>query len=166
MKKRILFIVCILIATLSSQAQDVKVKSPSPDLKVEFKRCISNNDMTFIDIVVTNTSKQDTKINCRNWISIYDDEGNVYNNENLIDGKYRVYIATSNTNTQPLTSTIEIPAGIGYKARIIIADGFDNYATEVKLLKVNFTWDIFGSRVYGSWSTDFIELRNLPIVRE
>ena len=166
MKRKIIFIVWSLIIATTAQSQEVTVKSPSPDLKVEFKRCISGNDITFIDILITNTSGQSTKINCKTDIDIYDDEGNIYNNKNTTTGKYNVYIASSNTNNQPLKSMIEIPAGISHKARIIIADGFDKYATEVKLLKLNFSWDVFNTKTYGLWLIDSIELRNLPITRE
>jgi len=165
-RKIILVLFCIVAAAVSTQAQEVTVKSPSTDLKVEFKRCIANDDMAFIDILITNKSNRDTKIDCRDWITVYDDEGNVYGNKNLDIGKYNVYIATSSTDNQPLNSRIEIPAGIAYKVRIIMLGGFDKYATIVKLLKIEFAWNVFDTKISGSWVNDAIELREIPITRE
>jgi hypothetical protein len=167
MKKRIVLAVFSLIM-MAAQAQEVTVKSPSPNLKVEFKRCIANSGMAFIDILITNASKQDTKIDCRPRLGIYDDEGNVYDNyEWTPTGKYKVYIATSNTDSQPLECAgFDIPAGISYKLRIIVVDGFDKYATIVNLLKIDFNWNVFGTKSYGMWVGDTFELRNLPITWE
>jgi len=165
MKKIIFIAVCSLIIATSVQAQEVAVKSPSLDLKVEYKRCITTNNVAFIDVLITNTSGQDTKIRY-NGISIYDDEGNVYNNDNLPYGQHIIKLTTGNTNREPLNSIIVLPAGISYKARIAITGGFDKYATMIKLLKINFSWDVFSTKVYGQWIGGEFELRNLPIVRE
>lgn len=166
--KIIILVVCsLIIATAFSTQAQVSVKSPSANLKVEFRRCITNSDLAFIDILITNTSKQDTKIQCWGWIEIYDDEGNVYNNKDTSDHyKQKIYISDNSNSRPEANETITIPAGIAYRARIILLDGFDKFATEVKLLRITFNWDVFNTKTYGNWLTDSIELRNLPIVRE
>ena len=167
MKRFFLLVVCGLVLAVSVQAQGIIAKSPSPELKVEFKRCIAEEGRAFIDILITNASRRDTKIDLsRGWIDVYDDEGNVYNNNNITGDEYNVYIASSNVDSQPLASVVEIPAGIAYKARVILSGGFDKYAVAVQLLKISFTWNVFNSRTSGSWETSAIEFRNLPIIRE
>ena len=168
LQMRIVLTVLTFILVLPLQAQKVTVKSPSPNLKVEFKRCVENEDMTYIDILITNKSEQNTRLSCSGAgsMELYDNEGNIYKNPYSTSGKYKLYIATSNKDIQPLTSSIEIPAGIAYKAKIIVLDGFDKDATMIDLLKINFTWNVFDTKTYGSWERDSFELRNLPIVRE
>lgn len=166
MKRKILLVVCSLMLAVSVQAQNITVKSPSPELKVEFKRCIATESSAFIDLLITNASPRDTKISLNmQWINIYDDEGNVYNNSRS-SGRYNVYVASGVTDSEPVSGSTEIPAGISYKARVMLPGGFDKYATMVQLLKIEFTWNVFGTRIYGSWSTDSFEVRNFPIVRE
>ena len=172
MKQQIILTVCGFMMATTALTQ-VTVKNPSPNHNVEFRRCIQTDDNAFIDLMITNTSNQDTKIRL-GGIEIYDDEGNTYKDTDRSGsgwstGPAKVFIATSTTDNSPLRSSdILIPEGTFYRVRIMISGGFDKYAAEIKLLKLDFVWDLNTNariRIRPS-GPDQIEVRNFPIIRE
>ena len=168
MKQQIILTVCGFMMATTALTQ-VTVKNPSPNHNVEFRRCIQTDDNAFIDLMITNTSNEDTKIRL-GAIEIYDDEGNLYKDTRIgHTGPAKVFIVTSTTDNSPLRSSeISIPERTFYRVRIMISGGFDKYAAEIKLLKLDFVWDLNTNariRIRPS-GPDQIEVRNFPIIRE
>lgn len=166
MKQKLLLFICVLLAGVPAYAQIVG-KSPIPEIKISFKRCIVEGDGAYIDVLITNTSAK----SCRfafdygdNGLSIYDDEGNVYNNAHVSQiADYKVYPTIGD---ERIVGTTEIPAGISQKVRIVIANRFNEYAAGLQLVSINFSWDAFGTRDYGNYRTGKFELRDLPVIRD
>ena len=155
MKLQIILAVCGFIMATTAQEQ-VTVKSPSSNHKIEFRRCIQTDDDALIDFMITNISNVDIVYSLQN-IQIYDDEGNVHTDGNR---KGRPLFSSTDNRLSPNVSAT-IPVGGFSRVRIIVSGGFDQYATKVILLKMNFGW-----RENDSPFWDSIELRNFPIIRE
>lgn len=157
MKQKIILAVCSFFLVASAHSQ-VTVKSSAREFKVEFKRCITNKDLTFIDFLITNLSDLDYCL--YHWEpSIYDDEGLVYQKE-------KVYLAGDKDYKKLSPSEgIVIPSGITYRARIVVVDGFNKYATKLQLLQFKFLWKPNNIAGYLP-GNGIIEIRNIPIVRE
>jgi hypothetical protein len=140
----------------SAAVANVIVRNTEPDLKIEFKRCIARNGVAYIDFSITNTSRKDTKMEFyHSGVTIYDNEGSIYRD---------AYVGTTNTSVR--VGIIDIPSEIPYGLRVVVREGFDPSTTEIKLLKVGYNWDVFGTKSHGWWETNSFEMRNIPISKE
>lgn len=145
--KKISFFALLMLLSLGIEAQ-VKVKSPHPDIKVKFLRCIESGGTAVIEFTVNNLSNQDKELNlssCCGYSTSYDDEGNLYEDANIQISE-RIGPAIS----------IVFPSNIPVKCKLHI-EKISQYATE-------FSKATLGLLLRGEYKS--IEFFNIPIVRD
>ncbi|WP_129662035.1 hypothetical protein [Bacteroides fragilis] len=143
--KKISFFALFMLLSLGIEAQ-VKVKSPHPDVKVKFLRCVEAGGSAILEFTVNNLGDKDTQFDIVGWQSkLYDDEGNVYTN------------LKAQISGRPMATAIELfPSNIPVKCKIHI-ENISQYASEFLkcLIPIN---------AYSSGKT--IEFLNVPITRD
>jgi len=192
MKQIIMIAVHCFMVIMATQAQTQAIISkepmitevPNQYLIVLAERCIMKNNTAHIDILIVNTSSdtnanRNTFINPLPWgnawiqftpsIEIRDNQGVIYNNENLNPRNYKIYISPYYRDPKEkiislFVTPVEIPMGYTQRIQITVVGGFDKSATMIERLKVNFFWNKFSPNLYEAPGT--VELRNVPIYRE
>ena len=162
MKKILLILMAMFAIGLQNvSAQDaIKIVTNHPDFKIKVKRCAASGKTVIIDLILTNGGINDIeKINLYSrglWVcsEAYDDEGNIYNCDNI---KMKV---ANRPNYDSSTGEFSIPTGVPMKVSICI-EGVPQSAENIARLKLFFDcpkWGLNGDKP--------VRINNIPISRD
>ena len=162
MKKLLLFAAISLYA-LTSFAQ-VSVSSGNPNLDVKVKRSFAFGSDVAIDLIVTSNTDWETIcfgviMGSKIGVIIYDDEGNMYDNEFEVR-KYngsRIWFESDGEQSYE-ARIVRVSRNIQRKVRMIIKD-VDEYASSFSQITIGYCGNN-NSKYAGK-----IIIKNLPIAR-
>ena len=165
MKKLSLLLVAMTIA-LSAYAQSITFSVPG--IEVTYRRCIGSGTSAYVDFIMTNWTGEEIQgsslsseamAGYENYVTVaYDDEGNVYRPGSGISSvKIGDDIFTPSLAARPFA----LPVGVPVKFRVRLSN-VDEFATEFKLLKMNFR----GLDEGTDYGVSRLEIRDIPITRQ
>ncbi len=150
----------------------VEVIGPAEGIEVQFKRCISEGNVAYLDFLITNRTKSDVKAQPQASIRLYDmnyqtiaydDEGNTYLSENY-NGEMKIGTLTLSGISYPAGSfyqEVVLPVGISIKGRVEI-NGLDRFATSFQMVSIAFR----GTMTENPYGQAMISFKNVPITRD
>ena len=160
--KKILLILMVIFAfgIQNVSAQDgIKIVTNHPDFKIKVKRCAASGKTVVIDFILNNTGTNDVEgleAYGGNKSEAYDDEGNIYQNNNL-----RVKVSNRQNYEQYGSGRFNIPAGVPMKLSVSI-EGVPQSAESIARLKLLINCDAWG---IGYSSDKYVKISNIPISR-
>lgn len=161
MKKVLLILMAMFAFGLQNvSAQDgIKIITNHPDFKIKVKRCAASGKTVIVDLILNNTGVNDIEElvvwGGRNRSEAYDDEGNIYQNEN-----FKVKVANRPDYDSWETGKFNIPAGVPIRLSISI-EGVPLSAESIARLKL-----IFLCSAWGLGNDKPVKISNIPISRD
>lgn len=154
--------VMLTIYSVSCFAQNggFRIVTGHPDFKIKIQRCEASGSTCVIDMLITNTGVNDVKADIiggygTDASKAYDDEGNVYMNNNV-----RVGYGANAPRTNGYI--IDLPAGAPIKVRIQI-DGVASYAKLFTRLDLDVDCPAWGLHTHQGKP---VKMYNIPISRD
>lgn len=165
MKKILLILVTVFafgIQNVSAQDAPLKIVTNHPDFKIKIKRCAASGKTVVLDLILNNEGVNDVNGVMAfggqgRWTwscaEAYDDEGNIYQNENI-----KIKVA-NRPNYSGETGEFNIPTGVPIKLSLQF-NYFSTSAESIARLKLVFLCDPWG--LNGDKPVKF---SNIPISR-
>ena len=162
MKKILLILMAMFVFGLqnvNAQENALKIVTNHPDFKIKVKRCAASGKTVVVDLILNNTGVNDienlTVCGGRSLSEAYDDEGNIYQGDNL-----KVKVANRPDYKVYETDKFNIPTGVPIRLSISI-EGVPQSAESIARLKI-----IFNCSAWGLGSDKPVKISNIPISRD
>ena len=163
--KKILFILMAMFAfglqNVKAQDAPLKIVTNNPDFTIKVKRCAASGKTVIIDLILNNVGTNDVEVKevrgggGSYFSEAYDDEGNIYQSENL-----KVKIANRTSYEVYDTGSFSIPSGVPMRLSVQI-DGVSPSAENIARLKL-----VFYCKTWGLDPDKPVIISNIPIVRD
>ena len=144
------------LQNVNAQDAPLKIVTNHPDFKIKVKRCAASGKTVVLDLILNNEGTNDVRINnviVRDWSEAYDDEGNIYQGDNL-----KVKVANRN-QYERASGNFMIPTGVPMKLSIQI----NNVSPSAESIARLSLW--VDCSFWGLNSDKLVKLSNIPISR-
>lgn len=167
MKKILLILMAVFafgLQNISAQDAPLKIITNHPDFQLKVKRCAASGTNLIIDLIANNLGSNDVpnfEI-APQFIVVYDDEGNIYNNCGAKVANQQRYVKQANAFTDK-TPAVKVLPGVPLKISIKV-EGVDKAASNIALMEIGVNCKAWDLDFYKEKSR--ITLRNIPIARD